>query len=177
MDPEATSGYITVARITRPRGNRGEVLAEFHTDFPDRFEGLREIWLRFPDGRRERRPLEDSWEHGGRLVLKLVGVDSITDAEAYAGAWVEVAAEAAVELPVGSYYDHDLVGCRVVDPAGQDLGVVRDVVRLAGNHQLLVLREGHEYLIPARAEICREIAVDRKRIVADLPEGLMDLNK
>ena len=177
MDPEAPSGYIAIARITRPRGNRGEVLAEFHTDFPERFADLREIWLRFPDGRRERKTLEESWEHAGRLVLKLGGVESITEAEAYAGAWVEVGAEAAVELPEGSYYDHDLVGCRVVDPEGQDLGVVHEVVRLAGNHQLLVLRDGHEYLIPARAEICREIAVDRRQIVVDLPEGLMDLNK
>ena len=177
VEPGVESGYVAVARIARTRGRRGEVLADFHTDFPSRFDALEEVWLELAGGRRERIGLEEAWEHGGRLVLKFRGVDTIEAAERYVGAWVEVGAESAVELPEGTYFDHDLVGCSLVGSDGRALGVVRDVVRLAGNHQLLVERSGLEYMVPARAEICKEIAIAQKRIVVDLPEGLIDLNK
>ena len=176
MDEQPIPTRTAIARIARPRGNRGEVLAELHTDFPDRFDGLEEVWLEYPDGRTERISLEDAWDHGGRKVLKFRGVDSIADAEKLVGAWVQIPDTGVVQLPDGSYFDHDLVGCLVVDPAGGELGTVVEVLRYSGNHQLLV-RGGHgDFMVPAREPICRSVSIGERRIVADLPEGLMDLN-
>jgi len=168
---------IAVARIARARGIRGEVVADYHTDFPGRFEHLDEVRLALPDGARERRSVEEAWDHNGRLVLKLGGVDTVEQAARLAGAWVEIAAAEAVELPAGSYYDHDLVGCVVVDPRGRELGRIKEVLRLAGNHQLVVEHAGAEYMIPARAELCTEVSLEARRVVVDLPEGLIDLNQ
>ena len=47
--PADTFSGVTVARILRPRGLRGEVAAEILTDFPERLPNLREVWL--ADGR------------------------------------------------------------------------------------------------------------------------------
>ena len=173
---EPEFGTIAVARIARARGIRGEVVADYHTDFPGRFGRVAEVWLTL-QGRRERRSVEEAWDHNGRLILKLVGIDTVEAAGALAGAWVEVARSEAVELPEGSYYDHDLVGCTVVDTHGRELGRIKDVLRLAGNHQLVVEHEGEEYWIPARAELCTEISLEARRVVVDLPEGLIDLNR
>ena len=60
MDPTAGPSHIAIARIARTRGNRGEVLAELHTDFPARFSLLKRVWVEFPDGRRESLALENS---------------------------------------------------------------------------------------------------------------------
>jgi 16S rRNA processing protein RimM len=79
--PDAKPSFITIARIARTRGNRGEILADLYTDYPDRFEALEEVWLKFDDGRRQHMALEDSWEHKGRRVMKFAGVDSIGSAE------------------------------------------------------------------------------------------------
>lgn len=176
MNPTAGPTHIAIARIVRTRGNRGEVLAELHTDFPARFSLLHRVWVALPDGRRESLALEHCWEHQGRQVLKFGGFDSITDAEALVGAWVEVEADQAVALPEGAYWDRDLVGCSVRGAGGEPLGAVTEVLRIAGNHQLVVRGERGEFLVPVVAAICREISIARKEIVVDLPEGLMDLN-
>ena len=80
-------------------------------------------------------------------------------------------------LPDGSFWDCDLIGCSLRNERGELVGVVTDVMRIAGNDQLVVRGENGEYLVPMVATICKEIAIERREIVVDLPEGLMDLNK
>ena len=176
MSEQAEDTRVVVARIARPRGNRGEVVADLYTDFPERFERLSEIWLVFPDGHCESGLLEESWDHRGRKVLKFRGVDDITAAERLAGAWVEIPSSEALELPGHCYYDHDLEGCRVTDLQGRELGKVLYVWRIAGNHQLVIQGEHGEILLPAVESICRRISIAEKWIEVDLPEGLVDLN-
>ena len=177
MEQLAQPSLIAIARIVRTRGNRGEVLADLHTDFPARFDSLEDVWLEWPDGSRAKKRLEDTWEHQGRRVLKFEGVDSISSAEQLTGAWLLVEFVNAVPLDEGTYYDHDLVGCTVCSSAGEDLGTVKEVLRITGNNQLVISGKHGEFMVPAVEQICREVYVDRKRIVVDLPEGLMDLNK
>ena len=177
MDPEEKPPFIAIARIARTRGIRGEVLADLYTDFPDRFNTLEEVWLEFADGRRVRMTVEDTWEHKGRRVLKFAGIDDMGTAQAFAGCWVQIPADQAMQLPEGTYYDHDLVGCSVEDTQGTHLGVVDEVLRIAENSQLVVKAVGREYLIPAVESICIRISIEEKRIIVDPPQGLMDLSK
>ncbi len=177
MEPDAPPSYIAIARIARTRGNRGEVLADLYTDFPDRFNELEEVWLEFADGHRLRIAIEDTWEHKGRIVLKFTGVNDISSAEAYVGCWVQVPSDKAMELPEGTYFDHDLIGCGVRDTGGNELGVVKEVLRIAGNNLLVVKGPDREYMIPAVDSICIRISIPEKRILIDPPEGLLDLGK
>jgi 16S rRNA processing protein RimM len=177
VDPTAQPSHIAIARIVRPRGNRGEVLVELHTDFPARFSLLNRVWVEFPDGRRECRQLERCWEHQGRQVLKFHAVDSITDAEKLVGAWIEIEANQAVLLPEGTYWDRDLIGCMVRNESGELIGEVADILRIAGNDQLVVRGERGEFMVPLVASICRDISIARKEILVELPEGLVDLNR
>ena len=176
MEPEKSS-FIAIARIARTRGNRGEVLADLYTDFPDRFNALEEVWLEFADGRRLRMAIEDNWGYKGRRVLKFAGIDDMGAARALAGCWVQIPTDQAMQLPEGTYYDHDLVGCSVEDTRGNRLGVVDGVLRIAENSQLVVKTPGREFLIPATESICIRISIGEKRIIVDPPEGLMDLGK
>jgi 16S rRNA processing protein RimM len=176
--PDEQSSFIAIARIARTRGNRGEVLADLYTDFPDRFNQLEKVWLASSDGsRRQWIDLEEFWEHKGRLVLKFRGVDDISSAEAFAGWWVEIPANQAVRLPEGTYFDHDLIGCEVENTSGQRVGVVTELLHFAGNNQLVVKNADREFLIPAVESICVRISVEEKRIQIDPPEGLLDLDK
>ena len=175
MDPELN--FLAVARIVRARGNRGEVLADLYTDYPDRFDLLREVWLEFADRRRGRAVIEHSWFHGGRLVLKFTGVDSIAEAERLSGAWVLIERAQAVPLPEGSFFDHELVGCRVLEVSGEELGKVSGVRRFPGNDLIAVEGSRGEILIPAVSAFIRRISISERTILVDLPEGLVDLNK
>ena len=178
MGKPLDASFIAIARIARTRGNRGEVLADPYTDNPARFDDLDEVWLEFDDGRRQSRiakKLEDAWEHKGRKVLKLEGIDTISDAEAWVGCWVMIPAEHTVKLPEGTYFNHDLVGCAVSSIDGTLIGTVKSILDISNNAQLIVRGSGREFLIPAVKSICVEVSIPDKRIIIDPPEGLLDL--
>ena len=101
--------------MLRPQGRRGEVLAELHTDFPERFAERRELSGLAPNGSRRELQLEEHWFHKGGVVLKFAGVDSISDAEQLAGFELQVPHEQRAELEAGSAYVSEIVGCDVWD--------------------------------------------------------------
>jgi len=166
---------ISVARIARPQGHRGAVIADLLTDFPERFARLGKAYVKRADGRLLDLDLENSRLHKGRIVLKFAGYDSVNRAEELRDARVMVTRDQLVELPEDAYYDFDLIGCEVAVAAGQRLGRVEEVQNY-GAAPLLVVRDGQrEILIPLVLSICVEIDTERKRIVVNPPEGLLDL--
>jgi 16S rRNA processing protein RimM len=166
---------ISVARIARPQGHRGEVIADLLTDFPERFARLARVYVKRGDGRLLLLDLENSRPHKGRVALKFAGCDSISGAEELRDSHVMVPRDQLVELPEDTWYDFDLVGCEAVSVEGQYLGRVEEVQNY-GAAPLLVVRDGaRELLIPLVLSICVEISTERKRIVVNPPEGLLEL--
>ena len=80
-------------------------------------------------------------------------------------------------LEKDQYYIFQLIGCSVITKAGDKIGIVEDVVPTPESELLVVRRGGKEVLIPAVTEICLEMNIDKKEIVIDPPEGLLDLNE
>jgi 16S rRNA processing protein RimM len=166
---------ISVARIARPQGHRGEVIADLLTDFPERFAGLSRVYVKRADGRLLILDLENARLHKGRIALKFAGYDTISGAEELRDSRVMVSRDQLVELPEDTYYDFDLIGCEVLAIEGQQLGRVEEVQNY-GAAPLLVVRDGaRELLIPLALSICVEIDTGRKRIVVNPPEGLLEL--
>ena len=163
--------WVTVARLIRARGNRGEIAAEDLTSRPGRLESLGRVWL-FGDGLP--REVESFWRHDGRPVFKFRGVDTISDAEALAGAEVRLPAEERAPLEEGEYYQSELIGCEVFEQDGQPLGTVTNFLEYGGT-PLLELASG--LLIPFARSICTVIDPGARRIVVHLPEGLKDVNR
>lgn len=119
------------------------------------------------------------WWHQDRLVFKFAGIDSISAAEAFEDADVCIPREEREPLPDGEYYQSDLVGCTVVElRTGEPVGVVEDWQEYGGPALLQVkTAAGREVMIPFAKAICKEIDPAGKRIVVDLPEGLLDLDE
>ena len=172
----AGEAFITVARIVRAQGRRGEVLAELHTDFPERFAERRKLFALADDGRRRELALEEFWLHKGRVVLKFSGVDSIAAAEALAGCEVQIPAAERAPLPEGAAYVSDLVGSEVFD-GPRRVGKVSDVQSGAGEARLLVVQAGdREMLVPFAAAYVKSFQAAGKRLEMQLPEGLLELD-
>ncbi|MCI0335967.1 MAG: ribosome maturation factor RimM [Acidobacteria bacterium] len=172
----AAEELISIARIVRPQGRRGEVIAELLTDFPERFAKLDVALVKLSSGQISRLRLETSWFHQGRIVLKFAGCDSISQAEELRDAQLFVTREQLVELPLDTYYDFDLVDCEVVTTGGELIGRVTDVQRYGAAPLLAVQdEERREHLIPFVLSICLEIDISRKRITVNPPEGLLEL--
>jgi len=165
-----------VGRIARAHGLRGQVILNLETDFPEeRFQPGAELFIE-RKGRVEPLTITSVRFQRERPVVGLGGVDTVDAAEALAGHELRVPVERLAALPAGTYYRHDLIGCRVETTTGAAIGVVSDVEGTLAGSRLVVDRGGREVLIPLAAEICPEIDPAGKRIVIDPPEGLVDLN-
>lgn len=174
--------WVSLARILRPQGRRGEVLAEITTDFPQRFAELKEAFLQRASGA-EPQPtrLETSWLHKGRVVLKFAGVESISDAELLREARMVVPADARASLAEDAVYISDLVGCALFDRSGgepQPVGSIRDVIPQADAADLLVVvsAAGVEHWIPFARAYSPSIDLRARRMEMTLPPGLLAMN-
>lgn len=166
---------VVIAEILRPRGNRGEVLAESQTDVPGRFQNLGRVRARLADGSDQEVVITDAWAHQHHWVLKFAGVDTISDAERFRGADVWVPASERGQLPEGNWFRSDLVDCAVIDqPTGKVLGKVYGWQQYGGPPLMEVRIEGREVLIPFVPSIC-QVNMAERTVLVTLPEGLLDL--
>src|ERR1700757_2086189 len=102
MSDPSEQKFVTVARILRARGNKGEVAAELLTDFPERLPEIKQMFLRAENGARRGVVLRAFWmdrNHPGKGVFHFEGVDSINDAERFRGVEVTIPFKRLAEGP------------------------------------------------------------------------------
>jgi 16S rRNA processing protein RimM len=165
---------VTVGRIVKAHGIRGEVVVDVLSDVPGRFDVGADVLL---DG--EPVTITGSRPHQGRLLVRLEGVPDRTAAELLRGKVFE--AEAADVSDTDSYFAHELVGMAVVDEAGEDLGTVSALIELpeAAGYDLLEVRreDGSTWLLPAvddYVEVEDDPAGGERLAVVDPPAGLLE---
>jgi len=175
MDDDASSELVVIARAVKPRGLKGEIVAELLTDFPERFEDVDELVLVSPRGERTVKRLEDYWFQNDRVVLKLSGYDDVDAAKELVGFEFAVPESERVSLPADHYYDWELEGC-TVKVGAESIGQVNSVLKTGGAEILVVTdNSGRERLIPLADSIVVAVDPEQKTIVVDPPEGLLDL--
>jgi 16S rRNA processing protein RimM len=175
MDDANSSELVIIARAVKPRGLKGEIVAELLTDFPERFEDVDELVLVSAKGKRTIGQLEGYWFQNDRVVLKLAGYDDVEAAKELVGFEFAVPESERVTLPSDQYYDWELEGC-TVNVGSESIGKVQSVIKTGGAEILLIVDEnGKERLIPLVDSIVIKIDATAKTIVVDPPEGLLDL--
>ena len=161
---------ITIGRLVKPQGRKGELLVAPLSDHPDRFESLREVLVETPGGGFERRSVSDCWPHKGGFVLKLEGIDSIDAAETLRGRSLGIAETELQPLPQGSYYHHQLIGLRVQDRGGRALGRVERVVETGAVPVLQVEGGSGELLLPLADTFVVAVDLAAGTLTAVVPE-------
>ena len=169
------SDLVLVGRVARAHGNRGHVIVNLDTDFPEERFRTGAVLLVGPAA--TARTIRAVRFHQGRPVIALEGIETMDDAEALAGAELKVPVAAAGSLPEHTYYHYDLIGCEVADDAGRTIGPVTAVEGTMEMSRLVVAGSHGEVLIPLVADICREIDVAGRRIVIRPPAGLIEINE
>ena len=161
---------ITIGRVGAPQGIHGELRVIPLTDFPERFEGLKEIMVGD-----ELLHVESVRYHKQFVLMKFREYAVREDARALTGRLLTVAREDAAPLGPGEFYTFDIIGLHVFDMAGAELGVVENVLRTGSNDVYQARgKDGKELLIPALKAVVKEIDVKGGRMTVELPEVLED---
>ncbi|MCV7028689.1 ribosome maturation factor RimM [Mycobacterium sherrisii] len=174
---------LLVGRVVKAHGIAGELVVEVHTDDPAlRFAPGNTLRAKPPRGNAEPRSfvVDTVREHGGRLLVRLAGVQDRDAADGLRGNLFVVDSD---DLPPidepDTYYDHQLEGLHVRTTTGHDVGVVAEVLHTAAGELLAVRRgeggDGREVLVPFVTAIVTSVSLDDQTVEIDPPEGLLDL--
>lgn len=167
---------LTVARIGRAHGVRGEVTVEVRTDRPDeRFVPGVTLWVAegtAGPGVPRSLELRTARPHRELLLLSFEGVQGRDAAEALRGAVLEAEVPEASDEP-DAWYDHELVGLEVRDPDGAVRGTVSGVRH--GAQDLLVVRtpDHGERLVPLVTALVPVVDTAAGHLVVADPGGLL----
>ena len=176
MSDPTIEDEVTIARVVKARGIRGEVVCESMTNRPGRFEELDYVSVALPDKTRQRLRIERFWFQKDRVVIKLDGINSRNEAEKLVGARLLIPSDQTGKLEDGEFFEHTILGLEVVMADGRPVGRVERLMHTGGTDLLVVVDESaREYLIPFVDSICPDVDVANGRIRIEPPEGLLDL--
>jgi len=172
--------WLVVGQISKPHGNKGEVLVWPLTDSPEAvFAEGRELLLGDREGApgdpleklavQARRPYKRAW------LVTLAGIEDRNAAEEIAGRYLLIPIDEAEPREEGELFYHELLGAEVVRTDGSVVGRVREVYDTEPAHLLEVKGEGGIHLIPFTSQVVKEVDAGARRIVIDPPDGLLEL--
>lgn len=166
---------LQVGIITSTHGVRGEVKVYPTTDDPRRFRRLKEVVL---DTGKEKMNLEIEGVKFFKqfVILKFKGLDNINDIEKYRQKSLYVTRKNAVRLQRDEYFIADLIGLKVQDEDGKELGTVKDVIETGANGVYEVeMADGKSLLLPAIKQCILNVDVENGTMQVHVLEGLLDL--
>lgn len=164
---------LTVGRIVRPHGIRGEVIVDVRTDEPE--ERFREgsVFVAGPS----RLTLTSARPHSGRLIATFAEIPDRDAADAARGTVLEVdSASVTPPSDPDEFHDHQLVGLEVVTVSGEPVGTISRIDHAPASDLLIVAApEGKTHYVPFVKTIVPTVDLDSRRVIIDPPGGLLDL--
>lgn len=163
--------WVALSRLVKPHGVRGEVRCVLLTDVLDNL--LNREWVYWVRGNERRKlEIESIRSIGPSLIIKFKDVEDRESAQELVGGTLEVPIDELVPLGPGEFYWYQLLGLDVYTQEGEYLGVLEEIMETAGHDVYVVRKEGEEVLLPAVREVIKQIALEERRIVVCLLEGL-----
>lgn len=165
---------LQVGVITSTHGVRGEVKVFPTTDDVNRFKRLKEVIL---DTGKEQIPMEIEGVKFFKqfVILKFKGYDNINDIEKYRQMSLYVTRKNAVRLRKDEYFIADLMGLRIQNEDGEDIGVLREVMETGANDVYVIdMTDGRELLLPAIKQCVLNVDVEAGFVQVHILDGLLD---
>lgn len=165
---------ITIGKIERPFGVKGEVRVRLLSDVPGRFEGLTEVSLATPSGQCIPGTVKSARRVKDGYLVSFVGVSTPEQAAQLRGSLIKISRELAPELPAGQYYEFQLIGLTVSNEEGFVFGTLEDIVETPGNHVFVIRGESGEHLLPATKEVVRAVNLGARTMTVRWAEDVVE---
>jgi 16S rRNA processing protein RimM len=157
--------FLEAGEIVSTHGIQGEVKILPWADSPEFLLSFRTLYL---NG--QPYTVQSSRVHKTCVLAKLQGVDNPEDATLLRGKVVSID-RSQVKLPKGTVFIADLIGCRVLDDVGAEIGKIKDVLTMPSS-DVYVIHGEKDYMIPAVKEFVKEICVEEGFVRVHLIEGM-----
>ena len=154
------SEYLLIGQVLRPQGIKGLLKVRPDTDDPERFLDLESVFVKQGEAYTEM-PVDEVSVREDGVYLRLNGVQDRDAAEKQRNLMLYVDRDHAVELGEDETFICDLIGCKVIDLQGNELGTVKDVLQPGGN-DVYVFRGGSlgEVLVPALKSVVLSVDLE-----------------
>ncbi len=166
---------VTIGRIERSFGVRGEARVRSLSDVPGRFDALREVTIVASSGKSIVTLVTHVRSGGPTLIMGFEAFTTPEQVAEFRGGLIQVPRGDSPALPTDHYYQCDLIGMVVQDEAGTVLGRLEEVLAMSNNQAFVVRQDGKELLIPAAKQIVVAVDVAERVMTVRLPEGFGDL--
>lgn len=163
---------IIVGRILSSWGVRGEVKILPLTYSTDRFSEVSEVVVLI-NGEKKTLTIEDYRVHGRFVIIKFSEINSPEEARLYRGLDILIPDKQSPPLPDGVYYHYQIIGLHVYTNNNRYLGQIHSIIETCGN-DVYVVKGDKEYLIPATEEFIKEIDLEKKTMIIEPMEGLLE---
>ena len=165
--------YIEIGQIVNTNGLKGIVKVNPFTDDVNIFEQIKYVYIELKDELKKVK-IEQVRYNKNQVLLKLEGIDSIEEAEKYRTCYIKKEKKKQEELGKDTYYIVDLIGLNVFSTEGEMLGILEDVFP-TGSNDVYVVKDnlGKQILIPAIADVVKEIDLKNKKMIINLIPGLL----
>lgn len=160
------NAFIEAGRIVNTHGVQGEVKIEVWLDSPKFFKSFKRLYTA---GSQELKVLS-ARTHKDFVIAKLEGVEDVNAAMALKNKVVSIR-RADAALPHGAFFLQDILGARVVDEDGNEIGVLEDVMETPASN-IYVVKGETEHLIPAVPEFIKKTDAEAGIITVHLIEGM-----
>ena len=167
--PSAADNRIVIGKAGAPHGIRGELRVIPLTDFPERFEELKKVYVGD-----ELLDVASVKYHKQFVILKFKQYPSREEVANLTGSLLYVDKKDAMPLEEGEYYTFDIIGLEVFDMDGISQGFVTDVLKTGANDVYVASKKGEakQLMIPALKAVVKEINIKEGRMVVDMPEEI-----
>ncbi len=160
---------LIIGRILAPWGLKGDVKVEILTDYPkERFTPGKLVHV---DG--FAMTIESGRPHKGNIILKLDEVADADQAAALKGKYLEIPAGESMPLDDDQFYHHQLIGLSVETTQGRLLGVIKRILPTGSNDVYVVDGDGREMLVPAIADVVKQVNISEGVVVIEEIDGLL----
>lgn len=164
--------YLELGQIVNVKGLQGEVKVNSYTENPNRFETLKEVWIK-SKGNMQKYQIEKVGYAKNQVILKFVGINTVEEAEKLRNSYILVNKNELEALPEGIYYIADLIGLEVYTENNEYLGIVDDIFQTGSNDVYVVKNDlGQSKLLPGIDEVIKEINLPDGKIIVNLIKGL-----
>ena len=165
--------FLEIGQIVNTFGVKGMVKVVPFTDDVERFENLKSVFLE-KNNKIEKKEIEETKYHKNMILVKFKNVETIEEAEKYVNSYLKVDRENAIELEEDEYFIADLLGSEVYTDENVLLGKLEEIFNTGSNDIYVVKDEkGKQILLPAIADVIKNIDVINQKIIVHLIDGLL----